>query len=118
MSIRDMDERATLIMDIKCPGSGMSEHVMLWDNIALLRPHDELKFVLTDRIDYEWALEIIERHRLLEKHIVHLSPAFGVLEPRLLASWMLESPVLGNGLNARFHLQLHKHIWPRVERGV
>ena len=115
--LRGIDERAIAIMDIKCPGSGMSEHV-LWDNIDLLRPRDEIKFVLTDRDDYDWSLDVIERYRLNEKHVVHLSPAFGILEPDRLASWMLESKMPGDGLNVRFHLQFHKYIWPHVGKGV
>lgn len=112
VSLEGIDPRVTAIMDIKCPGSGMSGRVM-WENIGLLQPRDEVKFVLTDRTDYEWALEVIEKYRLSEKHKVHLSPAFGVLEPKRLASWILE-----DGLDARLQLQLHKYIWPDIERGV
>ncbi len=117
VSLRGIDERATAIMDIKCPGSGMSEHV-LWDNIDLLRPRDEIKFVLTDRADYDWSLNVIDRYRLNDNHVVHLSPAFGMLKPDRLASWMLESRMPGDGLNVRLQLQLHKYIWPHVEKGV
>ena len=112
VSIRGIDARATIIMDIKCPGSGMSEK-MMWKNIGLLRPHDEIKFVLTGQNDYRWAIEIMEKYSLQEKHTVHMSPAFGVLEPHRLASWILEDSV-----NVRLHLQLHKYVWPAVERGV
>ena len=112
VSLRGIDARATVVMDIKCPGSGMSGH-MLWDNVDLLRPHDEVKFVLTDRDDYDWASGIIKERKLVGKHIVHLSPAYSVLDPRLLASWILE-----DGLDARLQLQLHKYVWPDVERGV
>jgi 7-carboxy-7-deazaguanine synthase len=107
-----MDHRASAIMDIKCPGSGMSGQ-MLWDNIDLLRPHDEVKFVLTDRADYEWAVEVVEKHRLHDRHAVHMAPAYGVLEPKRLAEWILE-----DGRDVRLQLQLHKYIWPGVERGV
>ncbi|UCD56289.1 MAG: radical SAM protein [Candidatus Hydrogenedentota bacterium] len=117
VSLDGIDGRARTIMDIKCPGSGMSGHV-LWGNLNLLRSHDEIKFVLTDRIDYEWAFDIVEKYRLHEKHVVHLSPAFGVLEPHQLASWMLASPRPEGRLNMRLQLQIHKYIWPRVERGV
>jgi len=112
VSLRGIDARATAIMDIKCPGSGMSGR-MLWDNLDRLRSHDEIKFVLTDRADYDWATGIIRKHRLLERHIVHMSPAYGIMEPRRLASWILE-----DGLGVRLQLQLHKYIWPGVERGV
>jgi 7-carboxy-7-deazaguanine synthase len=107
-----IDPGAVLIVDIKCPGSGMAEHVR-WENLDLLRPHDEIKFVLTDRADYEWALGVVEKHRLHEKQAVLLSPAYGVLEPRQLAEWML-----ADGTPARLQLQLHRYIWPDVERGV
>jgi 7-carboxy-7-deazaguanine synthase len=120
LPLKGIDERATVIMDLKCPGSGMSEH-MLWENLDALRPHDEIKFVLTDRYDYDWALDIIKTHRLSERHVVHLSPAYGMLEPAELAAWMLEpltDEALARGLNVRFQLQLHKYIWPGVERGV
>jgi len=112
LSLEGIDARATAIMDIKCPGSGMSGR-MLWDNLDRLRSHDEIKFVLTDRADYDWATGIIRKHRLLERHIVHMSPAYGIMEPRRLASWILE-----DGLGVRLQLQLHKYIWPGVERGV
>ncbi len=112
VSLRGIDARATAIMDIKCPGSGMSGR-MLWDNLDRLRSHDEIKFVLTDRADYDWATGTIRKHRLLERHIVHMSPAYGIMEPRRLASWILE-----DGLGVRLQLQLHKYIWPGVERGV
>jgi 7-carboxy-7-deazaguanine synthase len=115
ISLEGLDERAVVVMDIKCPGSGMSEQVR-WENIPLLKSQDEVKFVLTDRDDYEWALDVVERYRLNEEHAVHLSPAYGKLDPQLLASWMLESPRPQS--NIRMQLQLHKYIWPHVERGV
>ena len=117
LSLAGVDERATIIMDIKCPGSGMSGK-MRWENLGALRSHDEIKFVLTDRADYDWALGVVGEHRLAGKYVVHLSPAFGILEPERLASWMLQSGTAGGGLNARLHLQLHRYIWPAVERGV
>jgi 7-carboxy-7-deazaguanine synthase len=117
LSLAGIDERATTIMDIKCPGSGMSDR-MLWDNLDALRSHDEIKFVLTDRIDFDWALEIMGEYRLPVKYVVHLSPAFGILEPGRLASWMLQSRTREGGSNARLQMQLHKYIWPGVERGV
>lgn len=122
LPLNGIPEEATAIMDIKCPGSGMSGHV-LWDNLELLREHDEIKFVLTDHPDFEWAVEVIERHKLEYKHLVHMAPAFGVLEPRQLARWMLDSravtsDTLKDAGNVRLQLQLHKYIWPDVERGV
>ena len=95
----------------------MSGH-MLWENLEALTPSDEVKFVMTDRADYEWALDMIGKYRLFGKQAVHFSPAFRLLEPRQLASWMLESPALKHSLNVRLQLQIHKYIWPSVERGV
>jgi 7-carboxy-7-deazaguanine synthase len=122
LPLNDIHEEATAVMDIKCPGSGMSGE-MLWDNLKLLRAHDEIKFVLTDRTDFEWAVDIIERHGLQEKHLIHMSPAYGVLEPRQLAAWMLDSraavsDAFDDAKGMRLQLQLHKYIWPGVERGV
>ncbi len=112
LSLEGIDERAIIVMDIKCPGSGMSER-MLWDNIRLLKQRDEVKFVLTDRDDYEWAVGVIKSKRLNERHKVHLSAAFGILEPSRLAGWMLE-----DALDVRLQLQIHKYIWPHARRCV
>ncbi|MBI3986953.1 MAG: radical SAM protein [Lentisphaerae bacterium] len=101
------------IMDIKCPGSGMVE---AFDarNIRRLRPHDEVKFVLTDRGDYEWAKNLLLEHRLDSRcHAVLLSPAPGRLEPAALVEWML-----ADRLPVRLNLQLHKLIWNPSSRGV
>jgi 7-carboxy-7-deazaguanine synthase len=116
ISLEPVDNRAIIIMDIKCPGSGMSEH-MRWENIRLLKLTDEVKFVISNRRDYDWALAVIEKYRLGERHAVNLAPAFGVLEPHELARWMLESPQT-SGWNLRLQLQLHRYIWPHIERGV
>ncbi|RJP24487.1 MAG: radical SAM protein [Candidatus Abyssobacteria bacterium SURF_5] len=116
VSIEAVDSRAVIIMDIKCPDSGMADRT-LWENIDILKPADEVKFVIGSRADYTWALDVIDRYRLAERHAVILSPAAGILEPRELAEWMLASPETARG-NIRLQLQLHKLIWPHVERGV
>ncbi len=100
------------IMDVKCPSSGMSRY-MNWYNLQNLRPEDEVKFVIADRNDYEYARELIEKHGLDGKAAVLLSPLTGPgseIEPALLAEWMLY-----DDLPARFMLQLHKLIWPQGE---
>jgi 7-carboxy-7-deazaguanine synthase len=112
LSIEGVDPRATVIMDIKTPGSGFSEMTDL-SNIAFLKPSDEVKFVLTGREDYDWAREFIFRHSLLEKCKVFLSPVFGVLDPALLSGWILEDRI-----NVRLGLQLHKYIFGPERRGV
>ncbi len=112
LDIAPVDPRVTIIMDLKCPGSGMEEH-NLWNNVDRLKSTDEVKFVLADRRDYEWAREVIARHRLTERGSVLLSPVHGKLSPRALAEWMLS-----DALGARLQMQIHKYIWPAGMRGV
>lgn len=111
--ISAVDSRVHRIMDIKAPGSGES-HRNRWENIALLTMRDEVKFVLSDRHDYEWTRSVIERYDLAQKvgHVV-LSVVHGKLEPKSVVQWMLEDK-----LPARFQLQMHKFIWPPETRGV
>ena len=107
-----LDPRVIRIMDLKCPSSGEMEH-NLWSNLEHLREDDEVKFVIGERGDYDWAREVIERHRLTERCGVLVSPVFGKLAPAELAGW-----VLADGLAVRLQVQLHKVIWPGVRRGV
>lgn len=101
------------IVDVKCPGSGES-HRNHWENLSLIGPNDEVKFVLKDRTDYEFARDVIARHDLHAKAgAILLSPVHGVLDPRLLAEW-----VLADRLQVRVQLQLHKFIWSPETRGV
>lgn len=109
--ISRLDSRVVKIVDIKCPSSGESSKV-LWDNLGYCTERDELKFVIADRTDYEWALRAI-RSRQLESFKLLLSPVHGRLEPKILAEWML-----ADGLQARLQLQLHKYIWDEHTRGV
>jgi len=107
-----VDRRAKLILDIKCPGSGEVEKNR-WENLERLQPqHDEVKFVIADRADYEWAKRVVEE-RGLEKHVVLLSPVWGRMDMKALAEWML-----ADRLPARFQAQLHKHIWGADVHGV
>jgi len=101
------------ILDVKCPGSGESDH-NCWDNLARLRPHDEVKFVVADRADYEYARDVISRHGLAARvAAIHISPVHGVLDPKTLSEW-----VLADRLPVRVQLQLHKYIWSPTTRGV
>jgi 7-carboxy-7-deazaguanine synthase len=101
------------ILDVKCPGSGEA-HRNDWSNIDRLRPHDEVKFVVKDRTDYEYARDVIGRHQLAGRAAaVHLSPVHGVLDARTLSEW-----VLADRLPARVQLQIHKFIWDPGTRGV
>ena len=101
------------ILDVKCPGSGESEKND-WSNLARLQPHDEVKFVIKDRTDYEYAREIVARHDLAGRAAaVHFSPVHGVMDARTLSEW-----VLADDLPVRVQLQLHKYIWDPATRGV
>jgi 7-carboxy-7-deazaguanine synthase len=110
--LEGVDSRVHRIVDLKCPGSGMSEHNYL-KNIEYLTSIDELKFVISDRRDFDWALETLDPCRAWERHEVLMSPAFGVLPPGDLAAW-----ILAVGLPLRLNLQLHKYIWGPNVRGV
>jgi 7-carboxy-7-deazaguanine synthase len=101
------------IVDVKCPGSGEADR-MHWPNLEQLSPHDEVKFVIADRADFDYAASVVERHRLQERAAAVLfSPVHGVLAPADLARWILESRV-----PARLQLQAHKYIWSPEARGV
>lgn len=93
------------IMDLKAPGSGELEQNR-WDNLDKLRPGDEVKFVLADRIDFDWMVQVVRTHHLTDKVVVLAAPVQGQLPPRTLAEWILES-----GLDLRLNLQLHKLLW-------
>jgi len=101
------------ILDVKCPGSGES-HRNCWENLANARPHDEVKFVVKDRADYEYARDVIAQRALVGRvAAIHLSPVHGVLDPKTLSEW-----VLADHLPVRVQLQLHKYIWSPDTRGV
>lgn len=112
LDIASVDQRAHVILDVKCPGSGMTAR-MHWTNLDRLARKDEVKFVLADRRDYEWARDVMARFDLTARCTVLMGPVFGVLEPRQLAEW-----VLADRLAVRFQLQLHKFIWAPDMRGV
>lgn len=112
LDIGVVDSRVHVIMDVKCPGSGMAERMRL-ENLALLRPKDEIKFVLADRADYEYARQLIHECELHRRAGVLLSAVAGKLEPHQIVAWML-----ADRLPARFQLQMHKVIWPPDRRGV
>lgn len=112
IDIAPVDPRAHIIMDVKCPGSGMMDR-MDWNNLDRIARKDEVKFVIKDRADYEFARAITERHKLAGRCPVLFSPSFGELDPRQLAEWML-----ADKLPVRVQLQLHKFIWDPQTRGV
>jgi 7-carboxy-7-deazaguanine synthase len=101
------------IMDVKCPGSGESAQ-MDWENLRRLQPRDQVKFVIKDREDYEYARELVRRENLSARvAAVLFSPVHGVMDARPLAEWILE-----DRLPVRLQLQAHKYIWSPEARGV
>jgi 7-carboxy-7-deazaguanine synthase len=112
LPVGDIDRRVHRIVDVKCPGSGMAER-NLWSNLDLLNDRDEVKFVLADRNDLDWAMEVAARYRLPARTHVLYAPVFGVLSPADLAGWMLEA-----GVQGRLQIQLHKYLWEPQRRGV
>ena len=111
VDISAVDPRVRRIVDVKCPGSGEADRNH-WPNLEALRPGDELKLVLADEADYEWARELVLERRLHERCPVWFSPVAGRLDPALLAGWILR-----DHLPVRLQLQLHKLLWGDA-RGV
>jgi len=112
VDIEPVDPRVHVILDVKCPGSGMTDR-MHWPNLSQLAAKDEIKFVLANRADYDWASEILARSDVAARCTVLFSPVFGTLDMRKLAEW-----ILADRLPVRFQLQMHKHIWAPDMRGV
>ena len=114
VSTEGLDPRASIILDVKCPGSG-EEARNHWPNLERLRAHqDEVKFVIADENDWTYALEIIRKYNLTQRaRAVLISPAWGVLDLKEVADWISSS-----GLELRMQLQLHKYIWGPEARGV
>jgi len=109
----DVPDEVVAIVDVKCPASGESER-MHWPNLDQLSPHDEVKFVIQDRADFEYACDVVDRHNLAARTAAVLfSPVHGALAPSDLARWMLDRHV-----PARLQLQAHKYIWSPEARGV
>jgi 7-carboxy-7-deazaguanine synthase len=105
LDIGEVDTRVSRVLDIKTPGS-LEAHRNLWSNIALLTPHDQVKFVICSREDYEWAKGVVAEHGLAARCDVLFSPSFTQIAPRELADW-----IVADRLPVRFQLQLHKILW-------
>jgi 7-carboxy-7-deazaguanine synthase len=112
LSLARVDPAVKKIVDFKCPTSGM-EKKNLWSIVDDLHSHDEVKFVIGSREDYEWCKQKIEEHQLDKRCDLLMSVVFGVMEPLTLAEW-----VLADRLDVRFQLQMHKFIWAPETRGV
>jgi 7-carboxy-7-deazaguanine synthase len=105
LDISDIDARVSRVMDMKTPDSKEAHRNRL-ENLPLLTEHDQLKFVLCSRADYDWAKAMLAEHALASRCVVWFSPSFGQLEPRELAEWILQ-----DCLHVRLQLQLHKSLW-------
>ncbi len=112
MDISTIDDRVKRIVDVKCPSSGVSDKVH-WDNLKVLRASDEIKFVIGDMRDYDWAKSVVEDYGVNEKCTVLFSPVYDKMNYRELAERILQ-----DHLPVRMQLQLHKFIWPPDMRGV
>ena len=113
LDVSEVPAEVVKVMDVKCPGSGEAEHNE-WDNLDRLAAHDEVKFVVRDRTDYEFARNVVRRHQLDQRcAAVLLSPVHRVLDPQQLAEWSL-----ADRLPARVQIQLHKYLWGDAARGV
>ena len=112
LSISDVPIEIVKIVDFKCPSSGM-EKKNLWSIVNDLQPHDEVKFVIGDREDFDWAKEMLNKYSLNEKCSILFSPTFGKIDPSLIVEWILEGDI-----PVRMQLQMHKYIWESEEKGV
>ncbi len=105
LDVSEVDTRVVKVMDFKTPGSGEMEK-NLYENMASLNEHDQVKFVICDRQDYQWAKEMVIHHDLPSTCEVLFSPCYGKLRPKELAQWIID-----DHLPVRFQLQLHKVLW-------
>ncbi len=112
LPINEVDSRVHIILDIKCPGSDMS-HKNHWQNLDAITNKDEIKFVVSDELDYKYAKDICAEYNLFKKSNILLSPVHGILDPQLLVEWILRDK-----LPVRLNMQIHKYIWTPTTQGV
>lgn len=105
LDISTVDSRVVKVMDIKTPGSGEIDRNR-YENLDFLNPHDQIKFVICDRQDYDWSKQQLTHYALSDKCEILFSPSYGQLHPTQLAEWILQ-----DHLPVRFQLQLHKVLW-------
>ena len=110
--IEVLPKEVHVVLDVKCPGSKMDDR-NLWTNLDYIKPTDDVKFVLADRADYEWALKVIAERGIAAKANILFSCAFGLLQPKDVAEWMVQDKVTW-----RLQLQMHKYIWHPRAKGV
>ncbi|MDH5326353.1 MAG: 7-carboxy-7-deazaguanine synthase QueE [Gammaproteobacteria bacterium] len=109
MDLAGVDSRVVKVMDLKTPASGEAERNR-WENLQQLSRDDQIKLVICDRGDYDWAVQILQQHQLQQKCTVLFSPAYGQQDPAQLAQWILD-----DALPVRFQLQLHKSLWGEAQ---
>ena len=112
LSIQEVPQKVVNIIDFKCPSSKMTKK-NLWGNIDYIEGKDEVKFVIADKKDYNWAKEKIKKYTLTKKCTVLMSPAYEEIESKKIVEWILKDK-----LNVRFQIQLHKEIWEPDKKGV
>ncbi len=112
LSVKNVPAEVIKILDLKCPGSG-EENKNLWENLNYLANTDEIKFVIADKIDYEWSKKVLQNHEFDKKIPILFSPVFEKLKLKDLTEWILE-----DNLPVRLHAQLHKYIWDQKTIGV
>ena len=112
LSIKDVPKAVVNIIDFKCPSSNMKKK-NYWRNIQFIKPEDEVKFVIGNKEDYDWAKKKIDQYNLINTCTVLMSPTYKKIEPKTITKWILK-----DGLDIRFQIQLHKEIWEDKERGV
>ena len=105
IDIAAVDDRVSRVLDLKTPGSGEAKRNLM-QNLNYLTAHDQLKFVICDRVDYDWAKAVLATEKLPQKMSVLMSPSANQLSSQTLADW-----IISDGLNVRFQLQMHKYIW-------
>ena len=105
IDVSSLPSKVIKILDIKCPDSGMTEH-MNWENLKYLGPKDEIKFVINSRRDYEWSKDIMNKYQLDQKNLILFSPVYQKMPADQLAEW-----ILADKLPVRFQIQLHKALW-------
>ena len=111
--VSSVDRRVHIIMDLKCPDSGECERIR-WENLAALKPSDQIKFVIASKRDFEWAEGVVREQRLEQRFTVLFSAVFGEVHPRELTKWLLACGLQ----HVRVQLQMHKYIWDPKTRGV
>ena len=112
LSIQDVPKEVINIIDFKCPTSNMKKK-NYWENVKFIKPQDEIKFVIGNKEDYEWAKRKINQYNLTSKCMVLMSPIYKEIEPKIIIEW-----ILNDNLDVKFQIQLHKNIWEDKTKGV